>query len=216
MTSVPKNEVKKYLFENLQLVFALDYSNSMENQGGHHSGYKLYSTGKIQKIIEMLFAISKGLTSEQNIDMFLFEKKSNRLPQITQTNYLNYVSQEIGKYQMNGTDIFAPIEDIDKNYRQIPKNVFVILITDGENNEEVSNQKIREYFKTHNNTSIFWQFVGLGAKFDFLESLEKIASNVSFFALNDVQAISNETLLDRVLQKLPNWYKESKTKGLIK
>lgn len=214
--SVPKSEVKKYLFENLQLVLALDYSNSMENQGGHHSGYKLYSTGKIQKVIEMLFAISKGLTSEQNIDIFLFEKKSNRLPQITQTNYLNYVSQEIEKYQMNGTDIFAPIEDIDKNYRQISKNVFVILITDGENNEEVSNQKIREYFNEHSNTSIFWQFVGLGAKFDFLESLEKTAKNVSFFALNDVQTISNERLLERLLQKFPTWYKESKTKGLIK
>lgn len=214
--SIPKSEVKKYLYENLQLVFALDYSGSMENQGGHHNGYKLYSTGKIQKVIEMLFAISKGLTSEQNIDMFLFEKKSNRLPQITQTNYLNYVSQEIGKYQIGGTDIFAPIEDIDKNYKQISKNVFVILITDGENNEEVSNQKIKEYFKANDNTSIFWQFVGLGAKFDFLESLEKIASNVSFFALNDVQTISNETLLDRLLQRFPAWYEESKTKGLIK
>lgn len=214
--SIPQSEVKKYIFENLQLVFALDYSNSMENQGGHHSGYKLYSTGKIQKVIEMLFAISKGLTSEQNIDMFLFEKKSNRLPQITQTNYLNYVSQEIGKYQMNGTDIFAPIEDIHKKYITSTKNMFVILITDGENNEETSNQKIREYFKANSNTSIFWQFVGLGANFGFLESLEKIASNVSFFALNDVQTISNDTLLGRLLQKFPTWYKESEAKGLIK
>lgn len=214
--SVPKSEAKKYLYENLQLVFALDYSNSMENQGGHHSGYKLYSTGKIQKVIEMLFAISKGLTSEQNIDMFLFEKKSNKLPKINQINYLNYVSQEIEKYQMNGTDIFAPIEDIHKNYVNTSKNVFVILITDGENNDEKSNQKIRDYFKANNNTSIFWQFVGLGAKFDFLESLEKIAINVSFFALNDVQTISNETLLERLLQKFPTWYNESKTKGLIK
>lgn len=117
---------------------------------------------------------------------------------------------------MAGTDIFAPIEDIDKNYRQMPKDVFVILITDGENNEEISNQKIREYFKSNNNASIFWQLVGLGAKFDFLESLEKIANNVSFFALNDVQTISSEILLERLLQKFPNWYKEIKTNGLIK
>jgi hypothetical protein len=49
-----------------------------------------------------------------------------------------------------------------------------------------------------------------------LESIEKIAKNVSFFALNDVQSISEDTLLKRLLQKFPEWYKDSKDKGLIK
>jgi hypothetical protein len=212
--SIPKSEEKKHLYENLQLVIALDYSNSMEKHDA--GGHLLYSSGKIQKAINLIFAISRGLTSEQSIDMFLFEMKSIKLPRITRSNYLNYVSQEIGKYEMNGTDIFAPIEDIDKNYRQVSKNVFVILITDGENTEEVSNQRIREYFEANSNTSIFWQFVGLGTNFVFLESLEKIATNVSFFALNDVQSISNEILLERLLQKFPIWHKESDAKGLIK
>jgi hypothetical protein len=209
--SVPKSEVKKHLYENLQLVIALDYSSSMDTRK-----ILLYSSGKIQKAINLIFAISQGLTSEQNIDMFLFEIKSIRLPSVTKGNYLTYVAKEIiEKHQMNGTNIFAPIEDINKNYTGASKNVFVVLITDGENNIE-SNKKIIEYFKTNNNTSIFWQFVGLGAKFDFLESLEQIATNVAFFALNDVQSISNETLLERLLQKFPTWYKECQTKPLIK
>jgi hypothetical protein len=44
--SIPDSQRTAALYENLQLVFALDYSNSMESRGQGHNGYKLYSTGK--------------------------------------------------------------------------------------------------------------------------------------------------------------------------
>lgn len=216
--SIPKLEDDKYLYENLQLVFALDYSNSMEiyAEGGH----KLYSSGKIQKVINKIFAISKALTSQQNIEFLLFEVKALRLPKIVDNNYLNFVETEIlGKHKMNGTDIFSAIEDIHKKYiiedKNI-KNIFVILVTDGENNTDESNQKIKDYFQKHSNLPIFWQFVGLGSNFSFLESLDKIASNVAFFNLNDIQEISNDNLRERLLQQFPKWYEDANTKGIIK
>ncbi|QMU31363.1 VWA domain-containing protein [Adhaeribacter radiodurans] len=213
--AIPSSAAQGYMFENLQLVFALDYSNSMENYG-KNEGYKLYSSGKIQKVINMIFAISKGLTSEQNIDLFLFEKKSVRLPiKVTKHNYQNFIEKEIlNKYEMNGTDIYAPIADIHKNYidAKINKIVFVILITDGENNSTASNEQMLKYFQENGDTSIFWQFVGLGAQFTFLEKLEAVSSNVSFFQLNDVQQLSNDDLKNRLLQKFPKWYAEVKSK----
>ncbi len=92
----------------------------------------------------------------------------------------------------------------------------MILITDGENSDEKSNEKIINYFQNHPRLPIFWQFVELGSNFEFLESLVKITNNVGFFQLNDVQSVSNDILRDRLLQQFPIWYKEAKTKGIIK
>ena len=58
------------------------------------------------------------MTSSQNIDLFLFEFKSIRLPNVVELNYENFVKNEIidKKYEMGGTDIFSVIEDIHKKY----------------------------------------------------------------------------------------------------
>jgi hypothetical protein len=203
--SIPKNEVKQAVYDDVQLAFALDYSTSMERS--HH----LYSTGKIQKAINLIFAIRQGLTSEQKIDMFLFESKSQELPEINNENYIHYVKKEIiPKFNMGGTNIFAPIENIVKKYSTTSKTILVILITDGENNSPESNLKISNFFKSNSKKSIFWQFVGLGSRFDFLEGLPEIAENISFFNLNDVQSISDKDLLERLLVKFPNWYETNK------
>jgi len=105
--SIQESQVKPAMFQNLQLVFALDYSGSMGD-----GGYNLYASGKVQKVIDMIFAIGQGLTDSGVIDMFLFENKSIRLPAVTTSNYSNYVQQVVMKHKMDGTNIFAPIQDI--------------------------------------------------------------------------------------------------------
>lgn len=195
-------------YENLQIVFALDYSNSMESHNG--GGYKLYSTGKIQQVINMLFGIAKGLTTIEKIDMFLFEDKVIPLPEITEKNYNSYVQDEVLTYPMKGTNIYAPIQDIHEKYlvQSTDKtNVFVILITDGENSNKENNGRIKEYFAAHYDTPIFWQFVGIGAqKFVFLETVVAATPNADFLSLSDAQLISDDTLLERLLQKFPQWF----------
>lgn len=218
--SIPESQ-DSYLFENLQLVFALDYSNSMEAHGNQgKGGYKLYSTGKVQKAIDMIFAISKGLTASRSIDMFLFEKKAISLPSITESNYHNYVQKEIvQKYTMDGTNIFAPIQAIHNKYtagKAANINVFVIIITDGENNEKDDNQRIKKYFGENSLLPIFWQFVGLGSNFTFLREVVKVTSNAAFFNLNDVDTVAEEALSIRLLQEFPHWFKQIQDQGRAK
>ena len=209
--SIPDTRLTSALYENLHLVFALDYSNSMEGQGQGHSGYKLYSTGKIQKVVDMIFGVAKGLTSKKKVDMFLFEQKAVQLPEVTEKNYASYVQDVVMKHRMNGTNIYAPIQAIHEKYADgsTKTGVFVILITDGENNEEADNAKIKAHFTTNPDAPIFWQFVGLGADFKFLEDVAATASNAAFFSLNDVQSVSNGMLLEMLLQKFPKWYKQA-------
>ncbi len=217
--SIHQEEDKKYKYENLQIVFALDYSNSMEKY--ENGGLELYSSGKIQEIINKIFAICDALTFEESIDLFLFEIKSIRLPKkIIKTNYDDYIEKEItNKFVMNGTNIHCVIEDIHEKYvneLKNEKNVFVILITDGENSTEGSNERVKDYFQKHSGFPIFWQFVGLGENFDFLKELLQIADNVAFFALNDIKSVESDILLKRLTEKFPKWYEESKKNGLIK
>lgn len=218
--SIPESQSKAPLFPNLQLVFALDYSNSMEANGGQGTGgYMLYSTGKVQKVIDMIYAICKGLTPSGKIDMFLFEKNAKQLAPVTESNYRTYVQEEVlNKHKMDGTNIFAPIEAIHTKYtngKEAKSNVFVILITDGENNQPADNERIKKYFGEHSSLPIFWQFVGLGAKFAFLEDVAKSASNTAFFNLNDVQTVAETKLADRLLQKFPTWFEQAKQHGIV-
>lgn len=209
--SIPDTRLTSALYGNLQVVFALDYSNSMESyQGG---GYKLYSSGKIQQVINMLFGIARGLTTAEKIDMFLFEDKVVPLPEVTKENYTSYVQDEVLKHPRGGTNIYAPIQSIHEKYvtNAVNKtNVFVILITDGENSKQDDNAKIKAYVATHHSAPIFWQFVGLGEKFAFLETVVAATTNAAFFSLNDVQSISDDTLLERLLQKFPIWLNRTK------
>jgi hypothetical protein len=118
------------------------------------------------------------------------------------------VQDEVLKHPRGGTNIYAPIQSIHEKYvtNAVNKtNVFVILITDGENSKQDDNAKIKAHFATHHSAPIFWQFVGLGINFKFLEEVAVTASNAAFFSLNDVQSVSNDTLLERLLQKFPQW-----------
>ncbi|RZK29946.1 MAG: hypothetical protein EOO61_19955, partial [Hymenobacter sp.] len=120
---------------------------------------------------------------------------------------------EVLKHPRGGTNIYAPIQSIYEKYitNAVNKtNVFVILITDGENSKQDDNAKMKVHFATHHSAPIFWQFVGLGEKFAFLETVVAATTNAAFFSLNDVQSISDDTLLERLLQKFPIWLNYTK------
>jgi hypothetical protein len=207
--SIPDTQRTQALFDNLQLVLAIDYSGSME---------AIYKLGKIQKAVNMIFGISKGLTNSSTIDVFKFHTQAIPLPPVTISNYSTYVQDVVYKDKMGGTDIYAPINAIHDKYTVQQKsvtNAFVILITDGEN-EEKSNGKIKSYFTENKIQPIFWQFVGLGSKFAFLEAIAAAAANTAFFHLNDVESVSNDTLLSRLLQKFPIWFEQAKQQGIVK
>lgn len=205
--ATPTAPEKSNTYTDVEIVLALDYSNSMDMYGG----YKLYSSGKIQKLINMIFAISSSIIDKRSLELFLFEYSSERLPSITPNNYTNYVEKEIqAKYLMGGTNILKPIEAIYSAYInewKYKKKVFVIFITDGENSKSEFNDQVEAFLHANPNVSIFWQFVGLGSNFTFLKDLTKLGNHVSFFELNDVQSIDNDVLLDRLLSEFPKWYK---------
>lgn len=207
--SIPETRRKEAYYENLQVILAIDYSGSME------STHKLYSSGKVQEAVNMIFGIGKALTTSGTIDVFKFHKTAIPLPEVTDSNYSTYVNDVVQKGELGGTDIYAPIQAIHTKYNSIPKNttnVFVILITDGEN-EKGSDEKMRAYFTENKSQPIFWQFVGLGNHFAFLKQIAEQSSNIAFFNFTDSRSLSSNSLLESVLQKFPLWFKQAKEQG---
>ena len=84
-----------------------------------------------------------------------------------------------------------------------------------------ANKKIATIIREASDKPIFWQFVGLGnANYGVLEKLDnlegRVIDNANFFALDDIDKISNKELYDRLLDEFPDWLREARQHGIIK
>jgi len=67
---------------------------------------------------------------------------------------------------------------------------------------------------------VFWQFVGLGrADYGVLERFDTLpgrrVDNVGFFAVDDIDAISDPELYDRLLSEFPSWLTAARQAGIL-
>lgn len=96
--------------------------------------------------------------------------------------------------------------------------IWILFISDGgvEHNED-----IKFLMKWSSTLPIFWQFVGIGgASYGALEEFDtmegRFIDNANFFAIDNLDSISEEELYDNMVQEFPSWIKLAKGKGLIK
>lgn len=67
----------------------------------------------------------------------------------------------------------------------------------------------------------FWQFVGIGkAKYGVLEKLDdmdgRVVDNAGFFALDDIDSVSDSELYSRLLSEFPDWHKSAVAAGITR
>jgi len=76
--------------------------------------------------------------------------------------------------------------------------VYVLFITDGENNDEDATNKI---IKQIQSSQVFVQFIGIGtdAGFNYLRDLAKSNSHIDFLAIPDLTKVSDEKLYGDLL-----------------
>ena len=202
--SSPNQKPVKKQFQNLRIALALDISGSMKDR---------YNNGTMQQVIEKTLALAIGLSTDETLSVWAFDTTSHPLKSIKQSDFSGYISREIlSKYKIDGgTETFCVLNSINNHF--VNQNVFVIVLTDGEDTKE---SEMRQIIQQNVNKPIFWQFIGIGDKFSKLEALNNANKNVSFFSLNNISTISDDELYKKLLTEFPIWYKESETKGLIK
>ena len=95
--------------------------------------------------------------------------------------------------------------------------IFVIFISDGGIYEDGHIDYLLRWSST---LPIFWQFVGIGgASYGVLKRLDHLSGrcidNANFFAIDDLNQISEEELYDRLTNEFPLWLQLAREKNII-
>lgn len=102
--------------------------------------------------------------------------------------------------------------------KQAPrKPIWILFISDG---GVAHNEDIKFLLHWSSTLPIFWQFVGMGGssygaleEFDTLE--DRFIDNANFFAIDNLQSISEQTLYDQMVQEFPEWIKLAQDKNML-
>jgi hypothetical protein len=204
--------------EKARVALVLDLSGSMA---------ELYNNGTVQSVVDRILPIAVKFDDNAELDIWVFAKNYGRIHNVTEQNYLEYVQRKIindtalvDKVDGSGTYYAPVLKDILLRYikqEPISYSSYVIFITDGENaDRNEANEIIREL----SHYSIFFQFIGIGKQnFSFLQSLDtmigRFIDNANFFALDDLNKISDTELYNRLLNEYPSWLKEARQKGIL-
>ncbi|MFD1928564.1 VWA domain-containing protein [Sporosarcina siberiensis] len=209
-------EKNKLTTEKARVAVVFDASGSMSN---------LYSKGTVQLAFERVLAIAASIDDDGELDVWFFGSKFMRAPSVTEKDYEDYVKKTYPQPRIFGgvgvgnneplvmADVIHKftVEEPDKN---LP--TYVVFFSDGGIYEE---KKISKLLIDSAKENIFWQFVGIGnAKFGVLQKLDnlsgRVVDNANFFALDDLDRISDEDLYNRLFNEFPHWLKEARRLGI--
>ena len=197
--------------QRAQVVLVLDISASMN---------ALYQSGVIQRVIERILGLAVTFDDDGQIDLLLFGTNAYPLPPVTLDEIAGYVERVIlARYKIReATNYAPPLRLIRDQYRSPqPAPVFVIFLTDGSNaDRRESAEAIREL----SSQPVFVQFVGIGKEdFPFLRKLDelpgRVIDNAGFMAVDDLDAIQDAELYDRLLNEFPQWLVQAWAQGLL-
>ncbi|WP_191557067.1 vWA domain-containing protein [Metabacillus idriensis] len=206
-------EKKKLTGVVARVGLVLDISGSMRN---------LYKNGTVQKVVERILAVASQFDDDGMLDVWVYDNEFSRLPSVTERDFANYVNarilanETIHKFGRN--DEPPVMYDVMNKYlKEDPSKVpaFIVFINDGG-----CKSTIKKPVVSSSDKPIFWQFVGVGdSNFKVLENLDtmegRFIDNANFFHVQDIDAITDEQLYDRLLNEFPDWIKEAKEKKIL-
>lgn len=190
----------------------LDASGSMRSQ---------YKTGKVQSVIERLLPLAVHFDDDEALDVWAFSTRTLALPAATLLNYASYIDsvergwRNWGMMGINNEPLV--IQQVIQHYQDTRLPILIIFISDGGISQ---NKEIKELLTNAAKLPIFWQFIGIGGRnYGILEKLDslsdRIVDNCGFFALDDLDSISEQALYDRLLSEFPLWQEAAKLKNIV-
>lgn len=200
----------------------------------------LYDQGVVGRIVERLAPIAASLDDDGSLDAWAFADDFARLPSLRIPELPDWITQWVyinasGGRQLpplpdgslrdpdhlaharGGNNEPLVISDIIDRYSREPGDpVLVIFFSDGGVNRT---KQIRQLLIDAAQYPIFWQFVGLGrAEYGVLERLDtmpgRLVDNAGFFAVDDIETVSDAELYDRLLEEFPSWLEAARQAGV--
>lgn len=195
-----------------RVVVVLDRSGSMFHQ---------YKGGDVQRAMDKLLPIALMFDDDGELDTWAFAQKSIHLSSINLDNINGYLNNEEGgwnKWDIGGVNNEPVVmKELIKEYKKSKEPVYIIFISDG---GIYKKGPIKKLIIESSSKPIFWQFVGIGGHdYGILEELDTLGKravdNSNFFAIDNIDSLSDEELYEKLLNEFPKWLKEAKGKRII-
>ncbi len=220
-----KREVTKVLLTKgaptaqARVVLVLDKTGSMR---------RAYSTGVVSRVVERMVPVAATLDDDGALECYLYARRFAKLPDVhadTVTEWSRQYLHLSGHHGGIDYDDLGAANDEPPILREIITGLrrgaamptLVLFFTDGGFGQR---REITALITKAAGLPAFFQFVGVGrANYGLLERLDDLAGrevdNVGFFALDDVDAVSDAELYARLLGEFPDWLHAARSAGIV-
>jgi stress response protein SCP2 len=215
-----------------RVVLVLDASGSMS---------RAYRTGVVGRVVERMTAVALQLDDDGRMEAWTFGTNPARLPDLVPDDLPEWIRLHVrvGQFRLRkhppvlepGQVDMARVGGANDEQKVIarvrahvrddpaPDPALVLFFSDG---GVARNREIERELRAAVDEPIFWQFVGLGrrAGYGVLERLDTMTGrrvdNVGFFAVDDVDDLSDAALYDRLLAEFPSWVTAARRAGVLR
>jgi stress response protein SCP2 len=218
-----KREVHKVLLSKnatgvrARVILVIDKTGSMTKQ---------YSGKVVHRVVERMLAVATQIDDDGQLEPYMYARKFLRVPDISVSNVESWTEEYL---HLTGTRGGFDYDAIGLSNDELPimneilnsvapgRPVLVLFFTDGGFRKKVP---ISELMRAASNAPVFWQFVGIGkANYGVLEQLDemdgRVVDNAGFFALDDIDQVSDDELYKRLLSEFPDWLQAAKKARIL-
>ncbi|MDX2388873.1 VWA domain-containing protein [Streptomyces sp. DK15] len=217
-----------------RVILVLDASGSMS---------ALYSRGTVANVVERMAAVAAQLDDDGEMQAWTFATNPARLPDLAVGDLPDWLRLHVrvgqmslfgrkkppkglqpGQVDMRAVGFQNEEQKVIAEVRAYARTqspsvpTLVLFFSDG---GVYRNDEIERELRAAVDEPVFWQFVGLGrAGFGVLERFDTMAGrrvdNVGFFAVDDIDKVSDPELYDRLLSEFPSWLRAARQAGILR
>jgi len=219
-----KREVHKVLLtkgaagERARVLLVIDKTGSMQKQ---------YRTKVVHRVVERMVPVAVQLDDDGTLEPYLYARSFARLPDLRVADldgwpeeFLHLGGTHGGiDYNAlgNSNDEIPIMTEIVDGLRGRRTPTLVLFFTDGGFSRR---REITELIRTAAHLPAFWQFVGIGrANYGLLTKLDelpdRVVDNAGFFAVDDIDGVSDAELYQRLLSEFPDWLRAARAAGIV-
>ncbi|WP_329380310.1 VWA domain-containing protein [Streptomyces sp. NBC_01716] len=217
-----------------RVILVLDASGSMS---------ALYSRGVVKNVAERMAAVAAQLDDDGEMQAWTFATNPARLPDLVIGDLPEWLNLHVrvgqmslfgrkkppkglvaGQVDMRAVGFQNEEQKVIAEVRAyvganpVPAPTLVLFFSDG---GVYRDSEIEQQLRAAVEEPIFWQFVGLGrANYGVLQRFDTMAGrrvdNVGFFAVDDIESVSDPELYDRLLSEFPSWLREARQAGILR
>ncbi|WP_067688775.1 vWA domain-containing protein [Nocardia jejuensis] len=220
-----KQEVAKVLLTKgasgvrARVLLVIDKTGSMARE---------YSNGVVHRVVERMVPVAIQLDDDGELEPYLYARGYAKLPNVTVAEVDAWCATYI---HLSGTHAGIDYGKLGASNDELPiighilqasasstLPVLVLFFTDGGFSKKA---QIAALMRDASRLPVFWQFIGLGKnKFGMLHELDtlsgRVVDNAGFFAVPDIDRLSDAELYAKLLEEFPAWLRAAKDAQIVR